>query len=103
MAFNGSEGDPITLAQGAEMTQRFRNNFPNLARGRFFGKDLLQQILNQSGCKGIRFYFAQNASNQLELVICGADQNENDMLNLIGDVSVVCPPTCGTKNSLNGM
>lgn len=103
MSFNGSEGDPISLGAGADMTARFRSNYPNQIKARFFGKDLLQQILNQSGCKGIRMYFAQNASNQFELVICGADQNENDMLNLIGDMSVPCPPTCGTKNSLNGM
>lgn len=103
MAFDGTEGDAITLAAGATMTGRFRTNYPNHVRGRFFGRDLLLQILNQSGCKGIRMYFAQDSNNVLELVIVGADANENDMCDLIGDVSCACPNRCGTKNNLNGL
>lgn len=103
MAFNGTEGDAITLAAGAVMTARFRTNYPNQARARFFGRDLLLQILNQQGCKGIRFYFAQDSNNVMELVIVGADANENDMCDLIGDLSYPCPSYCGTKNTLNGL
>lgn len=103
MAFNGTEGDPISLSAAAVMTARFRTNYPNHARGRFFGKDLLLQIINQTNCKGIRMYFAQDANNVMEIVIVGADGNENDMLDLIGDVSCGCPSRCGNKNSLNGL
>ena len=44
MAFNGSEGGTITLAAGAVLTAAFRNNFPTQIKGRFFGKDKLNQI-----------------------------------------------------------
>jgi len=37
----------------------------------------------------------------MELVLCGADQNENDMLNVIMDLSIPCPTSCGTANDLN--
>jgi hypothetical protein len=101
MAFDGTEGDPITLITGGTMTAKFRLNYPNLTKGCFFGKDLLNQILAQTGCMGIRMYFAQDSNNVLQLVIVGADASEDDMCNLIGDVSVLCPPRCGNRNSLN--
>jgi len=103
MAFNGTEGDPITLTVGGTMTARFRSNYPTLTKGCFFGKDLLNQILNQYGCKGIRMYFAQDEYNVLQLVIVGANDLEDDMCDLVGDVSVLCPPRCGKKNVLNGL
>src|SRR5687767_2563775 len=99
MAFNGTEGDPITLTAGGTMTARFRTNYPSLTKGCFFGRDILLDILNQTGCKGIRMYFAQDSNNVLQLVIAGADANEDDMCNLIGDVSRPCPPYCGKSNA----
>jgi hypothetical protein len=101
MAFNGTEGDSITLTVGAEMTARFRANYPSHLKARFFGRDLLLQILAQEGCMGIRMYFAQSSNNTMELVIVGADAGENDMLDLIGDLSEPCPNRCGSRNSLN--
>jgi hypothetical protein len=101
MSFNGREGGLISLQDGAVMTARYRVNFPTQIKARFFGKDVLNQILNQSGAMGIRMYFAQNANNEMELVICAADASENDMLSMVGDYSVPCPTRCGTDNLLN--
>ena len=101
MSFNGTEGDPITIAQGAALTANFRAAYPLQIKARFFGKDLLEDILKQNGAKGIRFYFGLNANNQLELVICAADQNENDILGIVGDYSYPCPPSCSSRNALN--
>jgi len=103
MAFNGTEGDPISISTAATMTARFRTNYPNHVKARFFGRDLLLQILNQANCKGIRMYFAQDANNVMEIVIVGADGNEDDMCELIGDLSEPCPSRCGKKNQLNGL
>ncbi len=101
MSFNGKEGGLISLQDGAAMTARYRSNFPTQIKARFFGKDVLEQILGQSGAMGIRMYFAQNANNEMELVICAADANENDMLNMIGDMAMPCPNACSTPNQLN--
>lgn len=101
MAFDGKEGGLILLQDGAVMTARFRGNFPTQPKARFFGKDVLNKILGQPGAMGIRIYFAQNAQNQFELVICAADANENDMLNMVGDLSLPCPSRCATGSSLN--
>lgn len=101
MSFNGREGGLITLEQGSEMTAKFRQNFPTQIKARFFGKDVLNEILAQQGAMGIRMYFAQNSNNEMELVICAADENENDILAKIGDVSYPCPTRCSSQNPLN--
>ena len=99
--FNGTEGGLITLAAGAALTERFRTNFPTQVKGRFFGKNVLGTILAQSGCMGIRMYFGQDSDGKLNLVICGADANTNDMLANIADISLACPQVCSTLNDLN--
>ena len=99
MAFTGKEGAQITVQQGATMTAAFRTKFPNEIKAHFFGKDILNTILAQNGCEGIRFYQGVNTNGELELVIVGADTNENDMLNFIGDMACPCPDRCDTNNS----
>ncbi|MFT5777350.1 MAG: hypothetical protein ACI837_000282 [Crocinitomicaceae bacterium] len=106
MAFDGNEGGIITLEEGAEMTSAYRKNSPEPdVNGHFFGRDILEEILKQEGCMGIRIYYGlreegTGKKNQ-ELVIVGADGNEDDMLNLVGDISIPCPTHCGKANPLN--
>lgn len=99
--FNGREGGTITLATGKDLTARFRTNFSSQPKGRFFGKEILNSILNQSNCQGIRMYFGQDNNGVLQLVLCGADENGNDMLNVIADISIACPSVCSSANDLN--
>ncbi len=99
MAFTGKEGAQITVQQGATMTAAFRSKFPNEIKAHFFGKDIINTILAQNGCMGIRFYQGVDANGNLELVIVGADANENDLLNFIGDLASPCPSECDTNNS----
>jgi hypothetical protein len=123
--FDGTEGGQISLQQGADLTASYRLKFPNATKGRFFGKEILQQILDQPGCVGIRMYFgvkkeesgsghhanssSSGSNNQavttspidLELVLVGANGNQDDMLDIIADISVPCPSFCGSQNSLN--
>ncbi|MBK6527646.1 MAG: hypothetical protein IPG07_20110 [Crocinitomicaceae bacterium] len=100
MSFNGKEGGLISLEDGSHDC-RYRANFPTQIKARFFGKEIITKILDQSGAVGIRMYFAQNANNEMELVICAADGNENDILVKIGDLSIACPANCSAANSLN--
>ena len=101
MAFNGSEGGAITLQEGSALTKESRDRNPSAIKARFFGKDILNEILDQEGCMGIRMYFAEDADGNRELVLCGADSDENDMLDLIADLSLPCPDICSTPNALN--
>lgn len=100
MSFNGNEGEPISLKLGGTMTAKYRNNNVGARKGHFFGRNILNQILDQEGCMGIRMYYAENEDGEKELVIVGADANEDDMLELVADISSPCPP-CGGGNPLN--
>lgn len=101
MAFDGTEGGQITLEQGADMTGKYRDNNPGKLKGHFFGKDILRNILSQEGCMGIRMYYAEDSKGEKALVIVGADASENDMTELVADISMPCPSRCGSSNGLN--
>lgn len=102
MAFNGTEGGAISIEHASEMTAAYRSENPEGRLGLFMGKEVLLSILNQTGCKGIRVYFAKDiAHNENELVFVGADANENDMLTIVADNGFPCPSRCGSKNPLN--
>lgn len=100
MAFNGTEGEIITLAEGAAMTKEWRNSNSN-GNAVTYGKDILNQLLEQSDCVGIRFHFAIDSDGKNTLVLTGVDADENDLLSLIADRGIICPNICGGRNGLN--
>lgn len=102
MPFNGTEGAPIPLATAAQMTADYRAHNPGTTQGTFFGKDVLNAMLAQPGCMGLRMYFALDALGNQTLVLTGADAAENDMVTgIVADFSTPCPPYCSTPNPLN--
>lgn len=102
MAFDGTEGGEIELPQAAALTKEHRDRNPTVRKGHFFGKDILNKILEQDGCMGIRIYYGIDPdTNKRELVIVGADSSENDMTGLIADFSAACPNKCSSSNDLN--
>ncbi len=102
MSFDGNEGKRITLAEGAALTQRYRESKTSTVKGMFVGRKHLEDILAQGDSKGVRIYFGQNADGSPELVLVGADSNENDMLSIIIDQIKKCPPCGSEPNPLNG-
>jgi hypothetical protein len=103
MAFNGTEGAVITLAEGANMTANYRRTIvAGDTKGHFMGRDLIQKILDQPECMGIRVYYGIDENGYKSLVFVGADRNEDDMVGgVIADKSVPCPYSCGRNNPLN--
>lgn len=101
MAFDGTEGKEITLIEGAALTATYRDNFPNEIKGHFIGKDLLNEILAQSECMGIRIYYGIDSNGNKQLVYVGADSNEDDIIGIIADHSEPCPSRCSRANDLN--
>jgi hypothetical protein len=101
MAFNGTEGGQITLSTGSALTAEYRAQNPGETKGHFYGKDILNDLLDQSGCMGIRIYYGIDDDGNKELVLVGADQAECDMTDLVADLSVPCPNRCGKTNYLN--
>lgn len=103
MSFTGNEGAYITLTQGNAWTANYRNAHPNSVKAHFYGKTKLQEVLNQSGCVGIRIYRAIDDTGVEELVLVGVNANGSDLTGgLILDRSFACPPYCDTFSSLMG-
>lgn len=101
MSFNGNEGASITELDASLLTKKFRENHPNATKAYFIGANHIQSLINQTDCKGIRIYLGEDMNSNLEVVLVGADSNEDDILDLIVDNAIRCPPRCGSKNKLN--
>jgi len=101
MSFNGKEGGAITLKQGAALTAEYRRKNPGETIAHFFGREILQDLLNQEGCMGIRIYYGLDGDGNKELVLVGADANKNDLTDLVADLSLPCPNMCSEENALN--
>ncbi|MBO2009375.1 hypothetical protein J4E00_09960 [Siccationidurans soli] len=77
--------------------------YPGQVSAYFVGREILQQILNQPGCMGIRFYYGIN-SGVPQLVAVGADSKENDLLGdgfIVADDFPADPPHASQHNILN--
>ena len=101
MSFNGTEGSPITLAQGKTLTANYRRANPNTTKGVFIGIDHINDLLAQTGAKGIRVYFGNESTSGNTIVMVAADASENDILDLIINSGKLTPPCSGVSNDLN--
>lgn len=56
----GREGEPFDLDVCAKWTQNYRDRNPGDIVSHFFGREIIEKILAQQGCLGIRVYHAYN-------------------------------------------
>ncbi|HEX3383976.1 MAG TPA: hypothetical protein VHS53_02250 [Mucilaginibacter sp.] len=56
----GKEGAEIELSVAADWTKNHRERHPHNSISQFFGNEILQKLLNQPGCLGIRIYYANS-------------------------------------------
>ncbi len=104
MAFTGNEAEEFPLGTAAEWTKNYRDT---IEKGdtiaHFFGRNIIEQILAQEGCMGIRIYYALDENGKKQLIIVGADAHENDQYQqTIAERSLNCPPfNCSSENPLN--
>lgn len=56
----GKEGAEIDLKVAIEWTRNHRERNPGGVISQFFGRDLLEKILQQPDCVGLRFYYANS-------------------------------------------
>jgi len=103
MAFTGKEAEEFPLDTAAEWTANYRNANPGAVKAHFIGRDLLNKMLEQDGCMGLRIYYALDEKGDKQLIIVGADQDENDLYNgIIAEKTIKCPPFCPKGSPLNG-
>jgi hypothetical protein len=70
-------------------------------RGGHFPREVIDGILAQPGCMGLRFYYGANPDGTPALVLVGVDANDADMTaGEIIDTHYPCPPFCDEKSAL---
>ena len=103
--YDGSDAGPIDLNLAKSWVAKFKGKVgPDEIQSRYFGRDVIDQILAQQGCTGLRIYYAINDGGEKVLVISGVDSTGADMLpvsptlvageNTLADASRPCPPYC---------
>jgi hypothetical protein len=111
----GREGSPIKLDVAASWTKNYREKHPGETISQFFGKEILEKILAQENCLGIRFYYAHdkplngwqrftvsvsnfilkvigNIDGEKHLIITGVVSDGNDQLSEKGLEEAVTAP-----------
>ena len=74
-------GEEITHELGAQFIKDYQAAYPLDVQSYVIGKDIINQILAQPGCSGIRFYNAVNEFGQKTLVYAGLDADGKVMVN----------------------
>jgi len=99
----GQEDHIITLEQATKYVENFKS-FPTAPtiKGGYFSKAAFDKILSQPGCVGIRYYYAKKDDGSATIVLVGIDASGNDLTyGPLADLSVPCPPYCGSPSPLN--
>jgi hypothetical protein len=73
-------GEEIGLELGHKLVIDFKDANPGTRLFNVIGKNIIQAILSQPGCEGIRFYNAINEEGQNTLVYVGVDNQGLDIL-----------------------
>ena|SRR5687767_8748413 len=97
MSFNGNEGQMVSLTDGAQWTKNYRDsqNYDGV-KSIFYGKNKLNDLLDQQGCVGIRIYKAIDGEGVPVMVLIGTDEDGNDLLDgYVLERGVPCPNNCG--------
>ena len=61
----------------------------------YFGKDVVEKVMKQSGCVGVRMYYRTRANGKSGFIFVGVDKNGKDLApTIIAGPIVMCPPLC---------
>jgi len=102
-------GKPISKETANKWIKNHSEKHPDKGsiRARFFGSDIINQLLTQDKCVGMRIYYAINDEGEKQLLLVGAredgtniwpdddiDKEGAQTSGLIVDASSPCPPFC---------
>jgi hypothetical protein len=109
--FDGTEGAELDLATAKAWTANFRkaSGKSDEILAHYFGKEIIENILSQSDCVGMRIYYALDEKGEKKLLLVGVDSSGDNILpkegarttdddeEIIADFSFPCPDYCGGK------
>lgn len=73
-------GGPIPLEKARKWNQNYRRMFAKDTTSHLFGRGVIEKILRQKNCAGIRIHYCIDDSGKKQLVLSGVDHNGNDQL-----------------------
>ncbi len=69
----------------------------NAVIAQYFGKEIVDDILAQPGCVGVRMYYGKHANGKPGVIIVGVDKYGKDMVSgVLALPTWICPPYCGS-------
>lgn len=74
-------GEEIGLELGIQMVKDYQVTNPNDTQHYIIGKNIIEQILAQPGCVGIKLFNAYNETGEKTLVYLGVKANGKSILN----------------------
>lgn len=76
-------GQEITHELGAQMMKDYQLANPTDVKAYFIGRDIINQLLAQPSCVGIRFFNAYNEIGEKTLVYIGVDESGKEILKYV--------------------
>jgi hypothetical protein len=113
-SYTADSGKEIGYEAGAKMVKRHFDENPDDVIAHFIGRNIIEQLLAQPGCVGIRAFYGLNDLGIKSLVLVGVDYAGNNILELEGRNQLAktnmtkgfvmsgvksCPPYCGDSDS----
>lgn len=75
-------GEEIGLELGTQMVKGYQKANPSDVHSYLIGRDIIDQILAQPGCVGIKFFNALNEKGEKTLVYLGVNENGEAILEI---------------------
>jgi hypothetical protein len=103
--YTAEVGKQIGYEEGAKMVKRNFDQSPDDAMAHFMGRNIIEGILAQPGCVGIRTFHGLNELGIRQIVLVGVDSKGQNILEykvedqkhkgIVAEGAKVCPPYCG--------
>jgi hypothetical protein len=109
-SFEPTVGEDIGFELGAKMIKRWHDQNPDDVLATFTGRNILESLLAQPGCTGIRMFNAINDLGIKQLVLVGVRKDGSNIITytttgdngeiiknkgIVADRNSACPPSCG--------
>lgn len=101
--FSKADGSDISDTKAQAWMKRFREKHPGKTDviARFIGTDIVNKVLQQPDCVGMRVYFGYDEVGALQIILCGARADGSNIwpttpgsAAVLADGTISCPPYC---------
>jgi ABC-type dipeptide/oligopeptide/nickel transport system permease subunit len=94
--FAGHKNQSISFQEATELVKTYeRIAASDAVIAQYFGKDLVDKVLAQPGCVGVRMYYGKHENGKSGVIILGVDKFGKDMVSgVLALPTSICPPLC---------